>query len=83
MHGPGLDLALILSIVAFYFLFRLVRNIVPLLAHGIVGVALFYALSYFGILHVPVDIVTFLIGAFGGVLGVAIVIVLAALGVPL
>jgi hypothetical protein len=36
-----------------------------------------------GIIKVPLDIITFLIAAFGGVLGVIVVLLLAALGVPL
>ncbi len=81
--GIGLLLALGLSILVFYLLFRMIRKVVPLLLHGIFGVAVFWLLNHLGILHVPIDWVTFLIGAFGGVLGVAIVIVLAAMGVPL
>ncbi|MCX8197947.1 MAG: pro-sigmaK processing inhibitor BofA family protein [Candidatus Micrarchaeota archaeon] len=78
----GLIAALFVSILVFYTLFHLMRRIVPLLMHGIFGVALFYALGYFGIIKVPITWITFLIAALGGMLGVASVIALAYLGVP-
>lgn len=64
-------------------IFHLLRKVLPLLLHGVAGIAIFWLLSIFGILHVPIDIVTFLIAALGGVLGVIIVLALSFLGVPL
>mgnify|MGYP001558121722 CR=1 FL=1 len=81
--GIGLTIALILSIVVFYILFRIMRRLVPLIFHGIIGIVVFWLFNYFGILRVPIDWVSFLIAAFGGVFGVLIVIFLAAMGVPL
>jgi len=81
--GWGLIIALAISVLIAAVLFHMLRKIVPLILHGILGIALFWLLNYFGVLKVPIDIVTFLIAALGGVLGVAIVIVLAFFGVPL
>jgi len=81
--GWGLILALALSILVAAAMFHLLRRIAPLILHGIMGVAVFWLLSYLGLLHVPIDIVTFLIAALGGILGVLIVIVLYSIGVPL
>ena len=79
----GLIIALVLSVIVAAVLFHLLKNIVPLILHGILGLIVFWLLGYFDLLHVPIDIITFLIAAFGGVIGVAIVVVLAFLGVPL
>lgn len=81
--GYGLFIALAVSVLLFYLLYRFVRKIVPLIVHGIFGVAIFWLLNYLGLLRIPIDAVTFLIGAFGGVLGVVVVILLAYFGVPL
>ncbi|HIH19247.1 TPA: hypothetical protein HA225_04690 [Candidatus Micrarchaeota archaeon] len=81
--GWGLLIALFISFLAFYFLFRMFRRIMPLVLHGILGMAVFWALRETRILVVPIDIVTFLIAAFGGILGVIVVILLAFLGIPL
>lgn len=79
----GLVLALFLSILAAALAFHYLKKILPLVLHGLLGIALFWALSYLGIIAVPISILTFLIAAFGGVFGVLIVLVLAFLHVPL
>ncbi len=81
--GLGLMLALAISIIVFLVLFHLIRKVVPLILHGIAGIAIFWALNYLHILNVPIDVVSFLIAAFGGIVGVLIVIMLAYLGIPL
>jgi len=83
MAGWGLILALVLSVIVAVVLFWFVKKLLPMVLHGILGIAVFWLLNYFGVLHVPIDIITFLIAAFGGVIGVAIVVALAVLGVPL
>ena len=79
----GSYLALVLSIGVAYVLFHLLKKITPLLINGFFGMAIFWMLSYYGIIKVPLDIISFLIAAFGGVFGVIITVALAALGVPL
>lgn len=81
--ADGMLFALILSIGVFYILFHLVRKIIPLIMHAILGMIIFWALGFFGILQVPLNWITVGIAAFAGVIGVLIVIGLAALGVPL
>lgn len=81
--GWGLWAALLVSFIIFYFLFRMFRRIMPLILHGMLGIAIFWALNQMNVLKVPIDIVTFLIAAFGGILGVLTVILFAALGIPL
>ena len=81
--GWGLIIALVASVVIAAVLFHMLRKIVPIVLHGILGLAVFWLLNYFGALSVPIDIVTFLIAALGGVLGVIIVVLLAFFGVPL
>ena len=79
----GIWLALGLSFIVFYILLRMVGKIMPLILHGIAGMAMFWALNSLGMLNIPLDWVTFLIGALGGIFGVIIVLVLAALHVPM
>jgi len=81
--GFGILLALFLSFVVFILLFKFLKKLAPLLLNGCIGIVLFWLLGAFGVLKVPVDIVTFLIAAFGGIFGVAIVMLLSALNVPL
>jgi len=81
--GFGLMLALAVSIVFFYVMFRLVKKVVPLAMHAAFGIFVFWLLKYLGVLNVPIDIVTLLIAAFGGVLGVLMVIGLSMIGIPL
>ena len=81
--GLGLYLALAASVFIAYFLFHLTRTFGALVFHGIFGMAVFWLFNYFGVLHVPLDFVTFIIAAFGGVLGVALVVAFSSLGIPL
>ena len=81
--GWGLIIALVASVLIAAVLFHMLRKVVPLILHGLLGLLVFWLLNYFGVLKVPIDIVTFLIAALGGVLGVIIVVLLAFFGVPL
>ena len=81
--GWGLIIALAASVIIAAVMFHMLRKIVPLILHGLLGLAVFFLLDYFGVLKVPIDIVTILIAALGGVLGVVIVVLLAFFGVPL
>ena len=81
--GWGLIIALILSIVILAVLFKLLKKVMPLILNGAFGLIVFWLLDYFGVMHVPLDIWTFLISAIGGIFGVIIVLALSFLGVPL
>ena len=79
----GIYLALFLSICVAFILFHILKKITPLLINGFFGMAIFWMLSFYGVVKIPLDLITFLIAAFGGVFGVIITVGLAALGVPL
>ncbi|MEM4554868.1 MAG: pro-sigmaK processing inhibitor BofA family protein [Candidatus Anstonellaceae archaeon] len=79
----GLIFALIVSILIAVTLFHILKKILPLVLHGIAGIVVFWLFSFFGIIQVPIDVATFLIAAFGGVLGVLLVLLLSFFGVPL
>ncbi len=79
----GLYIALVVSVLIAWAVFHATKKIGALVFHGIFGLVVFWLFNYFGIVRVPLDFVTFLIAALGGVIGVAMVVVLAALGVPL
>ena len=83
MVAYGLFIALVLSVIIFIILFKLLRAIAPLVIHGVMGLIVFWLCNSSGVLSIPIDWITFLIEALGGVAGVVIVIFLAALGVPL
>ncbi len=79
----GALIALFLSIAAALVIYAVIKKLWPLFVNGVLGVAAFWLLSYFHIISVPIDWITFLICAIGGVFGVGVVILLVALGVPL
>ena len=81
--GFGLWLALAASVFIAYFLFHFTRKLGTLVFHGIFGMVVFWLFNYFGVLRVPLDFVTFIIAAIGGVLGVGLVVLFSALGIPL
>ena len=79
----GLYIALVASVFIAYFLFHLTKKLGALIFHGIFGLVVFWLFNYFGILKIPLDFVTFIIAAVGGVLGVGLVVLFSALGIPL
>ena len=79
----GLYLALVASVLIAYFVFHVTRKFGTLIFHGIFGLVVFWLLNYFNVLKIPLDFVTFIIAAFGGVIGVALVVLFTALGIPL
>ena len=79
----GLWIAMVISIFLAFTLIHLTRKALPMAFHGIFGMAVFFLLNYFAILNVPLDLVTFIISALGGVAGVAIVVGFSAIGIPL
>ncbi|VVC00916.1 Uncharacterised protein [uncultured archaeon] len=81
--GWGLIIALFLSVIILFVLFRLLHRIVPLILNGMFGVIVFWLFGLFGVMNVPLDIWTFLIASFGGIFGVAIVLAFTWIGVPL
>ncbi len=81
--GWGTIIALVISVCVAIALFYVLKKVAPLIINGIFGLVVFWLLSYFGVLKVPLDLWTFLIAALGGVIGVIIVVVLSVLGIPL
>ena len=81
--GLGLIIALVLSVFVLAILFHLFKRIMPLLLNGIFGIIVFWLFDFFGVLHVPLDVITFLIAALGGIIGVGIVLAFSFFGVPL
>ena len=78
----GILVALVICIFAFFTVLHVTRKVIPLVLNGILGMAAFWALNYAGLMHIPMDWVSFAVAALGGVLGVLLIMVLAALGVP-
>lgn len=78
----GILVALVVCIFAFYTVLHMTRKVIPLVLNGILGMAVFWLLNYIGVMRIPMDWVSFAVAALGGVLGVLVIIALAALGVP-
>lgn len=81
--GIGLVLAFVASIAIFYLISRIVKKMVLLAVHAACGIFVFWLLKYFGMLSIPIDLVTVMIAAFGGIFGVILVIALSMAGIPL
>ena len=81
--GIGIIVGLLVAVVSAYLIYRLLKAVWALALNGMLGLAVFWLLEAFGITHVNIDVWTFLIAAIGGLPGVAAVVVLAYLGVPL
>ena len=71
-------IVLIVAIIVAFLLFKLFKNLIHLVIHAIIGLAILYIANLFG-LNVAISIWTVLICAFGGVVGAAIVIILSYL----
>jgi hypothetical protein len=83
MVAIGTLIALAVSVIAAVILYKVLKNLAPLIYNGLIGIAAFWILNILGITHVPIDFWTFLIAAIGGVVGVIVVVVLSMLGIPL
>jgi hypothetical protein len=81
----GIILAVIVAVLLYYF----VKSVAALVINAVLGIIvlflidLFNLMALFGRPDIPIDIITVLISAIGGVIGVVIVVVLHLLGVPL
>lgn len=82
-------LALILVVLIAVFLFRILKTVIGLVINAIVGVILLWLInaldlmSIVGRSDIPINLITVLICAIGGVFGVLVTVVLHLLGVPL
>lgn len=82
-------LALILVIVIAFVLYRLVKSVPWLIINAVVGVILLGVINLIGLMDmvgrpdIPINIITVLVCAIGGVFGVIITLVLHLLGFPL
>lgn len=79
----GTWIALAVSVLAAALLYMLLKKIAPLIYNGLAGIAVFWILDLLEVISVKIDVWTFLMAAIGGVFGVAAVVALATLGVPL
>ncbi|MCP1661522.1 MAG: sigmaK-factor processing regulatory BofA [Methanocalculus sp. MSAO_Arc1] len=78
----GILIALAIAVAIYYLL----KKGVYLLYNAIIGIVILFILNatgLFGDPGIPINLVTILISAIGGILGVVIIILLHFLGVPL
>jgi hypothetical protein len=85
----GSVVGIILAIIVAVIIYRLMKNVVALVINAIIGVVvlfllnLFHVMSLFGSSDIPINWITILVSAIGGLVGVVIVIILHLAGVGL
>jgi hypothetical protein len=85
MIGP--ILGIILAIVAAFLIYFFIKKFVSLVINAIVGIIVLFLLNFFDVMglfgapNLPIDWITVIICAIGGLPGVIIVIVLTIFGV--
>jgi hypothetical protein len=85
----GSLVGIILAIVVVVILYYLLKNVIALVVNAIAGVIvlfllnLFHFMTLFGSTDLPIDWITILVSAIGGLAGVVIVIILHLAGVAL
>jgi len=80
--GFGLVYALLVSIIIFHVMYHALKKITPLVINAVFGIIVFWMVNHFGIVQVPIDLLSTLIAAFGGVFGVMVIVGLSLLGIP-
>lgn len=78
MAKYGMVIALILSLLIAIMIFSIGNNPLYLVYNALLGVIVFWLLNQLKLISVPINLMTILIAAIGGLLGVFIVIILAA-----
>ncbi|MCK8518623.1 pro-sigmaK processing inhibitor BofA family protein [Methanoculleus sp. 7T] len=82
-------LALILVVLIAVLLFRFLKTMIALVINAIVGVIFLWLINVLNLMSIvgrpdiPINLITVLICAIGGVFGVLITVILHLLGVPL
>jgi hypothetical protein len=82
-------LVLILVIIIVILLFRLLKSVAGLIINAIVGIILLWLINLFNLMSlagrpdIPINLITILISAIGGIIGVAIIVLLHLLGINL
>lgn len=85
----GSVVSIILAIVVVVVLYYLLKSVTALVINAVVGIIvlfllnLFHVMSLFGASDIPIDLITILVSAIGGLAGVVIVVVLHLAGVVL
>ncbi len=72
--------ALVLAVLAAVVIYKVVKGIVPLILHAIVALVALWVLNVFG-LSVAINIWSVLIVTIGGLVGLALVVLLHLLGI--
>jgi len=82
-------LALILVVIIAFVLYKVVKSVTGLIINAVVGVILLWLINLFDLMQlfgrpdIPINLITVLICAIGGIFGVLITVVLQLLGIPL
>jgi hypothetical protein len=82
-------LALILVAVVAFVLYKVVKSVAGLIINAVVGVILLWLINVLDLMSlvgrpdIPINLITILICAVGGVFGVLVTVVLHLLGIPL
>jgi hypothetical protein len=71
---------LLLAVLAVIVIYKVVKAIIPLVLHAILALIALWLLNVFG-LNIAINILTVLIVAIGGFVGLALVVLLHVLGI--
>ena len=89
MSLPIAFLALVLVVVVAFVLYRTVKSVTGLIINAVVGVILLWLIDVLNLMSlvgrpdIPINLITVLICAVGGVFGVLVTVVLHLLGISL
>ncbi|RQD83809.1 MAG: sigmaK-factor processing regulatory BofA [Methanocalculus sp. MSAO_Arc2] len=75
----GIFIAVVIAIAIYYLL----KKGVYLAYNAVIGIVILFILNATGLTDIPINLVTILISAIGGIFGVIIIILLYLLGIPL
>ncbi|WOX56345.1 MULTISPECIES: pro-sigmaK processing inhibitor BofA family protein [unclassified Methanoculleus] len=82
-------LALVLVIALMFVLYRVIKSATGFIINAVVGVILLWLINFLSLMSlagrpdIPINLITVLICAIGGVFGVLVTVVLHLLGIPL
>lgn len=82
-------LALVLVIALMFVLYRVIKSATGFIINAVVGVILLWLINFLSLMSlagrpdIPINLITVLICAIGGIFGVLVTVVLHLLGIPL
>lgn len=77
----GIVLTVALAIVVIYFALKLGKKLILLVINGFLGLVALVIINFTGFVNIDINIISVLIAALGGLLGIVLLILLSTLGI--